>query len=377
MMDRRLPFLLIPALLLFATSCGIRFIPTALEDPMARYEGIPDFPKFEARTIYANTTGDEVWAPESCGSIDFDAERSYEGNAIHLTWNKALDCPWVGMGIGWNAWEPKDLSGIMDEAAIQFRFRSADGESRVPIMIFLLEDYAGVMSAAALRANYMESYPLNEDWRTVTVPLSDFPFEDDGINLTIVKQLVIELQGGGDVLMDDMMIVPVPENNNTAATDSRPSITSVGSLPTPLFEGSLPNPWGLEKNECRDFKLVNGELQLTWWDNCPWSPMGFSWNRWLGVDMTAMPENSMLVIDLSIESGAGPLKVGFQDYSRTRTLVDARDYPITDGSIRIPLSDFRFAARGVNNANIKDFIIDAQEKGSAVISGIRLEANNL
>ena len=78
-------------------------------------------------------------------------------------------------------------------------------------MIFLLEDYATTMTAAALRAGYMESYPLNEEWRTVTVPMSDFPAAKDGIDLTNIKQMVIELQGAGNVMIDDFKIVPLED----------------------------------------------------------------------------------------------------------------------------------------------------------------------
>ncbi len=268
-------FLLSSGLVLFA-ACGVRFVPMALEDPYANLKDKPDFPDFKARTVYSNTTGDEVWGPEACGELAFDQKRAWEGNAIRIQWQQDAACDWVGMGIGWDAWAAKDLSGITDEAAFRFRLRSTEGESRIPIMILLLEDYSGIMCAAPLRAGHMESYPLNEEWRQVTIPLSEFSYKQDGTNMRNIKQLVIELQGGGDVLLDDIEIVALPETESGPNAQAKPSLVALERLPQPLFEGSLPNAWGLEKNESRDFRLTGNGLEMVWTAQGPWSPMCFS-----------------------------------------------------------------------------------------------------
>ena len=217
------------------SSCGVRFVPMALESPYAKVKDKPDFPEFKARTVYSNTTGDEVWGPEACGILAFDQERAYEGNAIRIQWQKEKECDWVGMGIGWDAWSGKDLSGIMDEAAFEFQFRATEGESRIPIMILLLEDYGGVMCAAPLRAGHMEQYPLNETWRKVTVPLHEFNYKQEGTDLTNIKQLVIELQGGGDVMLDDFKVVALPKSEQGPTAEAKPSLVPPRSFaPTPV-----------------------------------------------------------------------------------------------------------------------------------------------
>jgi hypothetical protein len=352
--------------------CGVRFTPMALEDPYAGLRPKADFPDFRARTVYANTTGDEVWGPDACGELSFDNERAWEGTAIRIQWNKGAECPWTGMGIGWNGWEPKDLSGLQDEAAFRFRLRSAEGESRIPVMILILEDYGGVMSAAPLRAGHMERYPLNEEWREVTIPLSEFPARQDRIDLSNIKQLVIELQGAGDVLIDDFRVVALEEDAPQRQLYGGPSLVPLAARPVPLFEGSLPNAWGLEAKESRDFRLDGGTIVLDWQEQGPWSPMGFSWTRWLAVDLTEALEGAAVVLDADLETEQGTVLAGFQDYNRNTALVDLRDYRLPEGGYRVPLRAFPFAETGTDPANVKGFYLDVQGSGRGAIRSVRV-----
>ena len=128
--------------LLFQT-CGIQMVPLTLEDPREKYQGADPFKTFTATKIYGNTTGDEVWGIEEvdCKKSSF-SNSAYGGDkAIQLDWNKTT-CDWLGIGIGWDGWAPKDLSEIMDVGAIQFYVRAIKDETHVPLMVFLLEDYA-------------------------------------------------------------------------------------------------------------------------------------------------------------------------------------------------------------------------------------------
>jgi len=356
------------------SSCGVQFAPMALKELPGERANTNAFAGFSARSVYNNTTGDEVWGPEACGDLNIGEKGAFEGNAIRVRWDQTPACDWVGMGIGWDGWQPKNLSGIMDNASLRFQMRASEGESRIPIMIFLLEDYATTMSAAPLRAGYMERYPLDTTWREVILPLSDFPALKDGLDLTNIKQLIVELQGKGDVMLDNMEIVPNVDQPVSDSRIIRPSITAPASLPFVLFEGSLPNSWGLERNDCRDFSLKSGELSLDWWGQCPYSNMGFSWNRWLGVDLSSLLSGTALVVDVDLEPGQGALLAGFEDYGGRSSLLNLRDYsPGSDGLLRIPLADFALADKGVQSGNLKHFMLDVRGKGKARIRSIRLE----
>jgi hypothetical protein len=102
--------------------------------------------------------------------------------------------------------------------------------------------------------------------------------------------------------------------------------------------------------------------------------MGFSWNRWLGVDLSAWVSGAALVVDAQLEPGQGQLLIGFEDYGGRSSLLDLRRYKAgADGLFRIPLADFALSAKGVQTGNIKHFVLDVNGKGQALIRSIRLE----
>ena len=68
-------------------------------------------------------------------------------NSIHLKTDKNPACEWIGMGIGWDGWQGKDMSGIMEKSAIELMVRVKKGSiTRLPI-VFILEDYSAGLAS--------------------------------------------------------------------------------------------------------------------------------------------------------------------------------------------------------------------------------------
>ena len=60
------------------------------------------------------------------------------------TWDKkAANCGWMGIGFGWDGWAGKDLSSIIDKAAIQLKVKSKNGILKSLPLAACLEDYGG------------------------------------------------------------------------------------------------------------------------------------------------------------------------------------------------------------------------------------------
>ena len=74
--------------------------------------------------------------------VQVEDKKGVEKNSLHIKTDKPPTCEWIGMGIGWDGWQGKDLSGVMNHAAIEFMAR-VDGDPvyRIPI-VFILEDYS-------------------------------------------------------------------------------------------------------------------------------------------------------------------------------------------------------------------------------------------
>ena len=169
-------------LLLFASSCK-NLDQLALYDiEIKNTEGIDGFTSTE---IFTTGGSDEVWGmkgkDEFCNPFSFSSfdasidyaliknprqkervEGSFEKvdrkynlptvkvkdrkrtpkNSIHLKTNKNPACEWIGMGIGWDGWQGKDMSRIMEKSAIELVVRVEKGSiSSLPI-VFILEDYS-------------------------------------------------------------------------------------------------------------------------------------------------------------------------------------------------------------------------------------------
>ena len=69
---------------------------------------------------------DDDPALEKCQNGSISTEVAYSGKkSIKLDWNRdAPGCKWSGIGIGWDNWAGKDLSPVMEYAAIQFYART-------------------------------------------------------------------------------------------------------------------------------------------------------------------------------------------------------------------------------------------------------------
>jgi hypothetical protein len=106
--------------------------------------------RFYALKIYDDNLTSEIWYTQSpkCLSVKKVDTISYSGNsALLLTWDKqAGGCPWLGIGFGWDGWNPKDLSSIIDKAAVQMKVRSPKGTIKNLPLAAAFEDYSGAQA---------------------------------------------------------------------------------------------------------------------------------------------------------------------------------------------------------------------------------------
>lgn len=174
-------------------------------------DNAPEINGFKELTIFADEMDNTVWAsPEKqCVQMKKETTQTFAGTtALHLTWDKVTGgCNWIGIGFGWNAWLSKDMSEVVNEAAIQFKVKSAKGSFTNLPVAFAIEDYTGVQSYYGYTKE-LASGEFNETtWQTVTIPLKNFPFERNDADLSKVKQFMIQLEGDGDIYLDEVRIV--------------------------------------------------------------------------------------------------------------------------------------------------------------------------
>ena len=234
-------------LFIFFSSCKQLDVLTLYDIEVKNTEGIDGFTSTE---IFTTGGGDEVWGmsgkDEPCNPFSFSAydasvdyskinsptskqitdtvvekvDRKYNlptvrvkdrkrvpKNSIHLKTDKNPSCEWIGMGIGWDGWQGKDMSNIMKSSAIEFEARVESGYITSLPIVFILEDYSENQCYAT--ANYLgiDGGRIDGSWTKVVIPLQSFSYVKNKIDLTNVKQLLLQCYDATDVFLDNIKII--------------------------------------------------------------------------------------------------------------------------------------------------------------------------
>ena len=368
--------------------CGVAFKPLVLEDARKAYlVDVQDVP-VRTQVVFADATTD-VWGLEKspCKNIREVRDPVAQGqSALQLEWD-AAGCPWTGMGIGWNAWLPKDLMPYIGRGELRFRIRSVEPEARVPLIILLLEDYSGKMASAVFGTHCLERYPLDSAWQEASIPLEAFDFADQTCDPTNIKQLVFELQGSGAVLIDAMEIGPLrprPEPDRSAFPESREALArGITDVWHPGYAGM----WGLGTTPCRSYLAIPDGIAMRWdaRSDCGDGRQlrcGVTWSDWRAVDLTAAP-GATLELRFSESAPSAPaarhLRVGLEGWDGARATVPLAARAVPDPAApgrfiaRIPLADFDFNAARVDPRRIRQLTFEAAPgtTGSLTLTSIR------
>ena len=167
---------------------------------------------FKAVYIFKDDFDKSVWvSPESqCVTMKSEYKEVFaDKKSLHVKWDKVGGgCKWIGIGFGWNNWMAKDMLDVTDIAAVQFQVKSVKGSfSNLPVA-FAFEDYSGVQTFYGYNKTLNVGKFNDKTWTTVTIPLSKFDFNKDNFDIEKVKQFIIQLEGDGDIYLDNIKIVP-------------------------------------------------------------------------------------------------------------------------------------------------------------------------
>ena len=259
--------------------------------------------------------------------------------------------------------------------------RAIKNEATIPTLIFLLEDYGTIMSAGVFGASCIESYPINEQWQTCVLPLSEFDLDESGIDLTNIKQLVVECQGAGNVIIDNIRIgkasdYPRPERETMA-----PSL--VKAEPVSIYENGFAGAWVLGEMQGRSFKESqlgdNTFLDMQWSDceDCKlFREVGFSWAEWKAVDATDSDLFFAIAMQDITAEEEGNVALVLQGYDFSYKAIAMNDGVVQksqDGDwtiYRIPISAY---ADKVSMNNVKQAKLQFNGAGQVKIDNIKLE----
>ena len=218
-----LPFLVF---ILFLVSCTT-MKQQALFDAPADQEIPEGIENFYALNVFNGKLSGENWyskPPEISTSACLDISSNYfispeleasdnaeAEHATRWTWDKkAGDCPWMGIGFGWDGWAGKDLSQITDKAAIQLKVRSVNGHIKSLPLAACLEDYGGNQLWIGFHSQAIENGIIRDDeWSNVTLPLAEFEWDiAPNIDMSNIKQMIVQFEAGGDLYVKEINVIP-------------------------------------------------------------------------------------------------------------------------------------------------------------------------
>lgn len=395
MRSRTNPFFLLASLLL-AVSCGLHMEQISLRDEWGG-SGILGGTSKIVMPVFNGYTPD-AWGLEKndCKNFRIEEDNSAEKNAaLHLTWDKTGKCEWTGMGIGWNGWAPKDLTELMSSHAITFDIRSVKEKSALPVMIFLLEDYGNVQSAGVLRAADLERYPITNKWQKASIPLSAFQKDKTGTDFSNIRQLLIEFQGAGDVVVDNMKIEPGNFSGNaTPAEATKKGLTVVQKLPLTLFDEEQKYTWAFGPIPGKEIRFSNEKpysgrtcLELKWDQEAFKTKIfeaGWSWDRWNQVAIhDTILSGAVLTFAVRPDTtvlNSGTLELGFEAYWGMPVFTTIEFPAITAMPakengwriVQVPLSSFGFKKTGFDTNRFKGMMVRFKGKGHLWLDDIQL-----
>lgn len=173
-------------------------------------EAINDFREV---TIFSESFDNTIWASPEKQCLTLKKSNDYAAGGItsmHVKWDKVSgECKWIGIGFGWNNWQPKDINPILRDAAVSMKVRSAKGSFKNLPVAFAFEDYTGVQTYYGYTSGLADGIFTDSAWTTVTIPLTDFPFEKNEADPGKVKQFIIQLEGDGDIYLDEIRFIRI------------------------------------------------------------------------------------------------------------------------------------------------------------------------
>ncbi len=339
----------------------------------------------QVETIYDESTTD-VWGLEKTACKDFSKYDSLAKNGkscLRLNWNKTDNCPWMGIGIGWNGYVAKDMTDWMQNGSLCFDLRSTQGNAFIPTLIFLLEDYNGKQAAAVLKSSHLSNYPITEDWQKVSIPLSLF-LENNvtKCDFSFIKSLNIEFQGSGNFLVDNIELV---RQRKQSTIKKKYGETTTTQFPVWLFDGNESNYWGFGQFQNSIIELdstnqFNGRpgihvKQLETNQQPIAREIGMSWEHWQATNFTDSLNN--LYLELTVKGNTNMVTLGFESFKGEKTLIPLSEKFLLQDSLewktyRIPFTAFEFEKLNFHTCCFKQLICAFNQKGELVLGNIQI-----
>ncbi|MFM9983878.1 MAG: sugar-binding protein [Flavobacteriales bacterium] len=246
----------------------------------------PNVHGFYPVSIYSDAITNDLWhTPNSqCIEVKKNNESAYSGeSSIEIKWNKQADgCPWLGLGVGWENWTGKDISGILSKAAVSFWVKSLSGDlqSGLPWAIGF-EDFIDGQAWTGITKDCVIGGVITSEWTHIQVPLENFPFEQNDVEPHAIKQLMLQFESSGKVCIDEITIIPFePKQSKIGQAIEQKTNKATNGLQIPDSPENVFRIGDHSMRVCYDFKGIQLTGKIS--DNTPMQNMQSGKDIWNG-----------------------------------------------------------------------------------------------
>ena len=246
----------------------------------------------------------------TCKEVRFEQGNSFGGeDHMSIEWDASRGCKFIGIQIPWANYAAKDLTALLDCAAIEMAIRLEEGSLTNIPMFFGLVDYAGRQCMTKINFLGMDDGLLDTSWRKVRIPLRAFNHQRRGVNMANIKELKIEFQRSGHAHIDEIKIVrhehryPIEPDHSSEVVAGLP--WKIGTTPeewwgiNPRYSSSF--LFGEEQNAI-GFNEANSMIIQAEVDTAmppAWDQFGVSFSNWKRVDLVSLHTTAALSFDLT------------------------------------------------------------------------------
>ena len=305
-----------------------------------QYDPVTPFEKFPYKVLFTSSEENAFWGinNNACKTVSFDTSNSFTGkNHLHIKWDQSK-CKYIGLGLKWGNYKPKNLLPIIKSSALELRVRVDSGVySKLP-MFFILVDYNDKQCRTKINYLDLEGGQIDTKWRTIRIPFQAFNYLKKGVNISNIKELRLEFQRKGDIHIDNIIIVE-HEYNYTKSTDDFTKVFD--NHPINLGVGKE-YWWGINPKYSSSFsfgKSFENEsivVQLDKFNGSTWNNFGFSPYKWMRTDISLIYSTSALTFKIKA-SEIPKLRTSFIAYTGQRR------------RLQKVLDESHFVKRNVNN----------------------------
>jgi hypothetical protein len=183
-------------------------------------------------SVFENSLAD-FWTSEGEMCVKGKLVEDESANNLHLKWNKDQDgCDWVGIGLGWDGWTSKDMGYVIDTLALELTVRSLDKPFTNLPWAFCFEDYSESQAWLGYNRSFLKADAITTEWTKIQLPLQLFPFEENDVDASNIKQLLIQLFSEGEIEIQSIELVAFSGKlkQEATATQSKSPMKIDGSL---------------------------------------------------------------------------------------------------------------------------------------------------